>query len=142
MGTGSTGRQARPPSGLRRRLRFLLLVLAALLVTGLAWHGISKLRVATIAEAPLLRSQFAHADHRRTSCTRCHHNFEDATGTLSCYNCHKKETRSESTRIDVIFHDFCTGCHREERAAGKRSGPVRSCSGCHNAEATRRVSGF
>ncbi|MDX6748824.1 cytochrome c3 family protein [Geminicoccaceae bacterium 1502E] len=98
--------------------------------------------MAAVAEAPLLRSQFSHADHRRTPCAQCHHNFTDDTGSLSCFNCHKQETRSESTRIDVVFHDFCTGCHRQTRAEGKKSGPVIGCSSCHNEEAAKGFRAF
>lgn len=125
-----------------RHLRRLAVALAAVILAALLWEGVSRLRVAAIAAAPLLRSQFAHADHRRTGCAHCHHNFTDGTGTLSCYNCHKKETRSETTRIDTVFHDFCTGCHRTEHAAGLKSGPLRACSACHNEQAAMRTHAF
>ena len=41
------------------------------------------------------------------------------------------EPDSETLRIDRMFHAFCTDCHRRERAAGSKSGPIDHCTGCH-----------
>jgi hypothetical protein len=107
----------------------LLLILMALAAS--AFLAVELYRMRALAHAPLLRSQFSHTDHRRTSCPVCHHNFTDKTGKGSCYNCHKKEMLNGITRIDVLFHDFCMGCHLEERSRHRSAGPVKTCSLCH-----------
>jgi Class III cytochrome C family len=110
------------------------MLLAGVVIAAVLFVGIERSRIRALVEAPLLRSEFSHTDHRRTSCPECHHNFADDTGHSSCYHCHKQEMANGLARIDVMFHDFCMGCHRTERAQGREAGPVRTCSLCHTGE--------
>jgi predicted CXXCH cytochrome family protein len=97
---------------------------------GLLWA--SSLRLAWLAERPLLPTRFEHRAHTTVGCTTCHHNFVTrGLGAMSCLACHKAWGTSETRRIDVVFHGFCTGCHRDRRAAGRKSGPVKACAACH-----------
>jgi predicted CXXCH cytochrome family protein len=114
-----------------RRLR-LLLLLAAGGVASEAVLAASRLRVAWIAQAPLLPTRFDHKFHTSVACTTCHHNFLDrSVGPKRCLPCHKDWGTTEARRIDTMFHDFCTGCHQARVAAGEKAGPVRSCAACH-----------
>jgi predicted CXXCH cytochrome family protein len=120
-----------------RRLALGAAILAALVVT---LAGASRLRVERIAEQPLLPTRFDHAFHREVNCITCHHNFvERGLGTKQCLPCHKDWSTTEATRIDIMFHAFCTDCHRRERAAGEKSGPVKACDGCHIERGARRL---
>ncbi|MEM7543556.1 MAG: cytochrome c3 family protein [Pseudomonadota bacterium] len=84
-----------------------------------------------LRETPLLLPiAFIHDDHVHTPCGTCHHNYFDDTGTDSCYVCHKWD-QSVAREIETMFHDFCRGCHLDQKLAGIRSGPTRECAGCH-----------
>ena len=92
----------------------------------------SRLRTKAIAERPLLATRFDHGFHRTVNCTTCHHNFVGADlGAKRCLPCHKAYGTSEATRIDVLFHGFCTDCHRQLQAEARPSGPVKACAACH-----------
>lgn len=102
----------------------------ALCVAGLAVA--SRARVAAIAQGPLLPTRFDHKFHTAIGCVTCHHNFLDRSlGPKSCLACHKAWGTSESRRIDVVFHAFCTECHQQRQIAGAAAGPVKSCAACH-----------
>lgn len=110
----------------------------ALLAAGLAWG--SSLRLEAIARRPLLDTRFDHQFHKGVNCVACHHNFvERGLGPKSCYACHKAWGTTELRRIDMMFHAFCTDCHRREAAAGRTAGPVKSCAACHVAPGADRV---
>src|SRR5690349_18614748 len=114
-----------------RPVRFLLAAgLVALAVA--APLGASRVRVAWIAETPMLPTRFDHRFHTSVACTTCHHNFvERNLGPKRCLSCHKDWSTTEARRIDTVFHDFCTGCHRTRAAAGEKAGPVKGCAACH-----------
>jgi hypothetical protein len=102
----------------------------------------SNWRLERLATRALLPTRFEHAAHKTVACTTCHHNFVgERLGGKRCLACHKGLTRTEGMRIDTLFHDFCTSCHRSERAAGRKSGPVKACASCHIAagSATFRI---
>jgi predicted CXXCH cytochrome family protein len=112
-------------------LRWLALALSLALVSG-GTYAVSASRLDRLATRPLSPTRFEHAAHRSVSCTACHHNFVgQRLGGKRCYACHKALTGTAGLRIDTAFHAFCTSCHRSERAAGRRSGPVKACSACH-----------
>ncbi len=112
---------------------FRSMAIAALLVAGSAGLlGASRLRLAWIAEQPLLPTRFDHKFHTSVGCLTCHHNFADRSlGPKRCLPCHKAWGTTEARRIDIVFHDFCESCHRARTAAGKHAGPVKSCAACH-----------
>ncbi len=88
-------------------------------------------RLAALRRAPIDHARFLHTDHFGLSCTGCHHNFIDRTGSENCLNCHKRISLSEASRIDRTFHAFCSDCHRMDKWVGRKSGPIDDCSGCH-----------
>lgn len=107
------------------------LALALLTAVGGTWLG-SSLRLGWLAQAPLLPTRFDHKYHQGVSCLTCHHNFrERRLGTKPCLACHKAWGTTEARRIDSMFHAFCADCHRRERAAGRKAGPVKACAACH-----------
>jgi hypothetical protein len=91
------------------------------------------LREQRAAHAPLLPLTFAHADHGEVNCTRCHHEFVDATPRGPCIECHKQDP-ALARRIEADFHGLCRGCHLERQLAGLDSGPTRACSACHQGD--------
>jgi predicted CXXCH cytochrome family protein len=113
------------------RLRLVLVIAAVGLASG-AVLAASRLRVAWIADEPLLPTRFDHKFHTSVACTTCHHNFlERGLGPKRCLPCHKDWSTTEPRRIDTMFHAFCTGCHQERAAAGEKAGPVKACDACH-----------
>lgn len=112
------------------------LVVALALGTGaavaLAAGPLSETRLAELRSSPVDHAGFSHGDHRGITCTNCHHNFVDRTGSENCITCHKRLTVSEPMRVDRMFHAFCSECHRDEKAAGHKTGPVDHCTGCHS----------
>lgn len=106
-------------------------VFAALFLILAAWSA-SELRLGAMVRQPLLPTRFDHGDHRGVACITCHHNFRDrGLGAGGCLRCHKAWGTTEARRIDVMFHAFCTGCHRQRQTAGEASGPVKGCAACH-----------
>jgi hypothetical protein len=109
----------------------IALALAAGGGAALAVGPLAALRLEQVRLSPIDHARFSHVDHDRFRCTTCHHNFVDRTGKENCMNCHKRLTRDEPMRIDRLFHRFCGDCHEDERRAGKMTGPIDHCSGCH-----------
>ncbi len=91
----------------------------------------AEARLAGLRRSPIDSAGFLHASHSKVTCVTCHHNFLDDTGKENCLNCHKRVSLSEPMRIDRMFHAFCGECHRDERTAGHKTGPIDDCSGCH-----------
>lgn len=119
--------------------RALLVSLALLLVAGALWAG-STARLEAIATRPLLPTRFDHKFHRTVQCVTCHHNFsERGLGPGGCYACHKAWGTTELRRIDLVFHTFCTDCHRREDAAAEQAGPVKACAACHTQPSPGRL---
>ncbi len=104
-----------------------VLVFLVVLYAGHAW------RQQQLARRPMLPTGFEHIDHVDIHCADCHHNWLDGTGSGICYNCHKTDA-AVNREMEAIFHQFCRGCHVDERAQGEKSGPLRSCAACHPAQ--------
>ena len=83
-----------------------------------------------IRSAPMLAVNFAHKDHTAQSCLQCHHNFNDDTGSLPCFECHKTNPEVNAL-VERQFHDFCRWCHVKQQQLGEPAGPVRQCIDCH-----------
>lgn len=116
-----------------------LVVLGLALAAGALWAA-STARLEAIATRPLLPTRFDHKFHRTVQCVACHHNFADrGLGPGGCYACHKEWGTTELRRIDIMFHAFCTDCHRRREAAGEPAGPVKACAACHTTPSTGRL---
>jgi hypothetical protein len=101
------------------------------IITALAFGPLAQARLASLRLSPVDHAHFLHDDHANFLCTTCHHNFTDRTGTENCITCHKALSKSETMRVDRLFHAFCTDCHRRESLAGRKSGPLDHCTACH-----------
>ncbi|BCH35213.1 hypothetical protein MesoLjLc_71430 [Mesorhizobium sp. L-8-10] len=95
----------------------------------LAAGPLAQTRLAGLRASPVDHAGFSHGDHGSIACTTCHHNFVDGSGKENCITCHKRLTISEPMRVDRMFHAFCGECHREEKAAGRKTGPIDHCMG-------------
>lgn len=116
------------------RRKLILMALPALLagiVAALAVGPLAQARLAPLRSSPVDHAGFLHDDHSGFVCTTCHHNFTDRTGTENCITCHKKLSTSETMRADRLFHAFCSDCHRREKQARRKSGPIDHCTSCH-----------
>jgi hypothetical protein len=115
--------------------RLLPLIAIPVILSGLAGltaGPLSETRLASLRSLPVDHAHFSHADHTGFVCTTCHHNFTDRTGMENCINCHKRLSTSEAMRVDRLFHAFCSDCHRREKEAGRKSGPIDHCAACHD----------
>jgi hypothetical protein len=120
-------------SGLSREghvLAVVLLMMAAIAAV-LTLGPLSEMRLASLRTSPIDHAGFLHADHTKVTCVTCHHNFVDQTGKENCLPCHKRLGRSETMRVDRMFHAFCGECHRDDKRAGRATGPIDDCMGCH-----------
>jgi hypothetical protein len=79
---------------------------------------------------PDLPMTFAHMDHAKEKCVDCHHNYQDDTGHGLCLDCHRRDPEVNHL-MEEQFHDLCRGCHAEKQLQGDDSGPLRSCTDCH-----------
>lgn len=119
---------------LRERHVLRLAATLALFVGAIAWLAMGSMaetRLASLRQAPIDHARFLHTDHTGLACAGCHHNFVDRTGSENCLTCHKRISISEATRIDGMFHAFCSDCHRADKRAGRKFGPIDDCNGCH-----------
>lgn len=110
----------------------MMLALGSGAAAALAAGPLSEARLASLRVSPVDHAGFSHGDHGGIACTTCHHNFIDRSGKENCITCHKRLTISEPMRIDRMFHAFCSECHRDEKAAGHKTGPIDHCMGCHS----------
>lgn len=74
---------------------------------------------------------FPHEKHFAVTCTTCHHNFLDHTGSASCVDCHRSARGDLPQGSEATFHTFCRDCHATLALQGAKHGPTRSCSACH-----------
>lgn len=119
---------------LRERHIVRLVATLALFVGAIAWlamGSVAETRLTSLRQTPIDHARFLHTDHAGLACAGCHHNFVDRTGTENCLTCHKRLSVSETTRIDSMFHAFCSDCHRTDKRAGGQFGPIDDCNGCH-----------
>lgn len=119
---------------LRERHVLRLAATLALFVGAIAWLAMGSMaetRLADLRQAPIDHARFLHTDHTGLACAGCHHNFVDRTGKENCLTCHKRISVSEPLRVDRMFHAFCSDCHRADKRAGRKFGPIDDCSGCH-----------
>jgi len=73
---------------------------------------------------------FSHGLHtglEGVGCDDCHHMGMDK----GCHDCHKKEAIGPLFNAREALHRQCIGCHKEDQEAGKATGPVKDCKGCH-----------
>lgn len=113
-------------------------LLTALFVIGLALAAfgppgpgpVARRAVLFGGDRPILPMTFVHNDHGSVPCASCHHEFVDGTVGASCINCHLTDPKV-APLLEAQFHALCRSCHVEENAAGKASGPTRSCIACH-----------
>ncbi|PLP57608.1 hypothetical protein CYK37_18495 [Mesorhizobium loti] len=120
---------------LRERHVLGLVATLALFSGAIAWLAMGSMaetRLASLRKAPIDHARFLHTDHTGLACAGCHHNFIDRTGNENCLTCHKRISVSQTTRIDGMFHAFCSDCHRTDKRAGKKFGPIDDCNGCHD----------
>jgi Class III cytochrome C family len=118
-------------SGNHPRAAVVALVPVMVAVTALTVGPLSELRLASLRISPIDHARFSHSDHDGVICTTCHHNFVGHRGDENCIICHKQLTRMEALRVDRLFHAFCSDCHKSEKRAGHRTGPIDHCGGCH-----------
>lgn len=86
-------------------------------------------------ERPLV--QFNHEKHSTNiACLQCHHDFDkymNNTGgedkAQACTTCHSGP-KSGSLTLTERFHAQCKGCHEDQFARQRPSGPV-MCGECH-----------
>jgi Class III cytochrome C family len=124
------------------RMACLLTLAGLILVVSVGLVTASRQRLALIAKEPLLPTRFDHKFHTSVACITCHHNFvQRSLGPKRCLPCRKDWGTTEERRIDTVFHDFCTGCHRARAAAGEKAGPTKGCASCHVGRGAWRVDG-
>ncbi len=73
---------------------------------------------------------FSHGKHSgldNIECESCHHKGMEQT----CHDCHKPGVTGPVFNAREALHRQCIGCHKREQAAGKTTGPVADCKGCH-----------
>jgi len=116
----------------RRLLPIIAIPVVLSGLAGLTAGPLSQTRLASLRSSPVDHAHFSHTDHAGFVCTTCHHNFTDRTGTENCITCHKRLSTSETMRVDRLFHAFCSDCHRREKQAGRKSGPIDHCAACHD----------
>lgn len=80
---------------------------------------------------------FPHAKHFESiDCLQCHHfyadgkNVWDESRETNCSACHALKAEQKKMELMNAFHGTCLTCHRKDKAAGKKSGPV-MCGECH-----------
>jgi predicted CXXCH cytochrome family protein len=128
--------QASPSGSLvfGRHSRLVAAIIAASLVllAVLSRGGTAlALREPFVQRAQALAVDFPHERHRMVECVQCHHNFTDATGSGSCFSCHRSARADLRVGPEARFHDFCLGCHRDPPAELSGHGPVTGCEACH-----------
>ncbi len=76
---------------------------------------------------------FPHDRHTRAlqaeGCTECHPRDEKSV----LFTFPKQRDNSDADSLMNAFHDSCIGCHNEQAANGKKSGPV-TCGECHRTD--------
>ncbi|HSO20968.1 MAG TPA: cytochrome c3 family protein, partial [Desulfosarcina sp.] len=84
---------------------------------------------------------YRHVKNNDNKCERCHHKYDKRAEKLvyakgeegACLYCHKETAEENTPPLKEAFHFQCIGCHRDNRAKNKQSGPV-GCVGCHDAD--------
>lgn len=121
--------------GFQREKHIPAVIVAIAVITGVvaifATGPLSEFRLTPLRISPVDHARFSHTDHGGFTCTTCHHNFLDGSGKENCISCHKRLTTVEPMRVDRIFHVFCGDCHSVEKRAGRETGPIDHCLGCH-----------
>lgn len=69
---------------------------------------------------------FPHRKHQDNlkDCAVCHDLFPQAAGAIEEYKAGGKLEKKQ------VMNKLCTKCHKAEKEAGKKSGPV-TCASCH-----------
>ncbi len=116
----------------RKLVLVALPVMLCGIITALAFGPLAQARLTALRASPIDHARFSHDDHTGFICTICHHNFTDRTGKENCISCHKRLSTSEAMRVDRLFHAFCSDCHRREKLARRKTGPIDHCTACHD----------
>ena len=79
-----------------------------------------------------------HADYK-LACTECHHNYENGKNVWKegdpvkpCKQCHNPlKKQGKVPKLQIAYHKNCKNCHKHLAKAGKKAGPYKKCSQCH-----------
>ncbi|HDZ22968.1 MAG TPA: hypothetical protein ENH70_00335 [Desulfobacteraceae bacterium] len=79
-----------------------------------------------------------HADYK-VACAECHHNYENGKNVWKegdpvkpCKQCHNPlKKQGKVPKLQNAYHKDCKGCHKALAKAGKKTGPFKKCSQCH-----------
>jgi hypothetical protein len=85
---------------------------------------------------------FSHKKHQtdyKLACTECHHNYENGKNIWKegdpvkpCKECHNPLNKvGKIPKLEIAYHNDCKTCHRKLANEGKKSGPYKKCSDCH-----------
>lgn len=105
---------------------FLTAVLIGLSVMGQA-HGFPATIEMKNKAGVVMFSHERHSDLAGLTCQDCHHMGMKQT----CHDCHKPGATGPVFNSREALHRQCIGCHKREQGAGKATGPVADCQGCH-----------
>jgi hypothetical protein len=89
---------------------------------------------------------FRHSQSQSDKCEKCHHEYDEKNKKLtynkgkegSCRYCHAQKTEGNRVSMRLASHVACINCHRDTLARKEDAGPV-DCSGCHSAEAQKKI---
>ncbi len=87
-------------------------------------------------------SPFDHKKHQidyKIACTECHHTYENGKNIWKegdpvkpCKECHNPLKKvGKIPKLEIAYHKDCKDCHRKLAKEGKKSGPYKKCSECH-----------
>ncbi|HSO18782.1 MAG TPA: cytochrome c3 family protein, partial [Desulfosarcina sp.] len=84
---------------------------------------------------------YRHVKNNDNKCERCHHKYDKKAEKLiyakgeegACLYCHKEAAEKNTPPLKEAVHYQCIGCHRDNRAKNRQTGPV-GCVGCHDAD--------
>lgn len=118
--------------GRHSRVVVAIVILAVLALLSLLIPAAAlTLREPILRRSAALAIDFPHDKHREVNCIRCHHNFNDRTGSDTCISCHRSRRSTILVGAEARFHDFCLGCHRDPPPRFEHHGPTTGCDTCH-----------
>jgi hypothetical protein len=89
---------------------------------------------------------YRHVKAQENKCEACHHEYDPAGKKLfyakgkegTCRYCHEEKTVENRISLRLAAHTGCVDCHRQKLAKNQSAGPL-TCSGCHDADAQRKI---
>jgi len=134
---------------MNRKLLTTLLVA----LTGLLFLAVGVLVAADVPEEITIQNtgykrdkkgpvHFSHKKHQvdyKLACTECHHNYENGKNVWKegdpvkhCKQCHNPlKKQGKVPKLQIAYHKNCKNCHKHLAKAGKKAGPYKKCSQCH-----------